>query len=132
MKKTLKLPVGTFYIYNDYLIVEANEGETVTVESNDILVDIADTYYSGKEFVYITNRINSYSVDPAVYSKTSLITNLVGFAVVATNYISLSNAEIEKLFLSKPFESFTELEKAISWAKSIIKQNNTNIKTSDF
>lgn len=127
MKKTLTLPIGTFYIYPNYLIVEINEGETVTAESNEILVDIANTYYNGKKFVYITNRIHSYAVDPAVYSKTSLIENLAGFAVVATNLISLSNAEIEKLFLSKPFESFTELNKAIDWAHSITKHNNTRI-----
>ena len=127
MKETLKLPIGIFFIYDDYLIVEVNEGETVTPESNEILVDIVNRYYASKQFVYITHRVNSYAVDPAVYRKTSLIKNLVGFAVVANN-ISLSNAEIEKLFLSKPFESFTKLDKAVNWAKSIINESNTKIK----
>lgn len=121
MKKTLSLPIGTFYIYDNYLIVEANEGVTVTIESNKILEDIADTYYTSKEFVYITHRVNSYAVDPAVYTKTSQIKNLVGFAVVASNYIALSNAEIEKIFLKKPFEIFTELDKAKEWAQSLVK-----------
>ena len=85
------------------------------------LEDIADTYYTSKEFVYITHRVNSYAVDPAVYTKTSQIKNLVGFAVVASNYIALSNAEIEKIFLKKPFEIFTELDKAKEWAQSLVK-----------
>ncbi|WNH09983.1 hypothetical protein [Thalassobellus suaedae] len=130
MRKTLTLPLGTFYIYDNYLIVEINEGETITTENNKILENIAITYFNTKKFIYITHRVNSYAVDPAIYRKTSLIENLAGFAVVATNNIALSNADIEKLFLNKPFESFTKLNKAIEWGQSILKQNNIDIKNS--
>lgn len=129
MKKTLTLSIGTFYIYNNYLVAEINEGKTITLKDNKILEDIANTHFLTKNFVYITHRKNSYAVDPAVYTKTSKIKNLIGFAVVASNYIALRNAEIEKIFLNKPFESFTELDEAIKWAKKIIRQDNTNIYT---
>lgn len=120
MKKSLNLSIGNFYIYDNYLIVEINEGKTVTTESNKILEGIANTYYSSKKFVYITHRVNSYAVDPAVYKKTSQIKNLAGFAVVANTRVALSNAEIERLFLKKPFGIFRDLDKAIAWATSII------------
>ncbi|WP_044626319.1 hypothetical protein [Neotamlana nanhaiensis] len=131
MITTIKIEIGNFYIYKNYLVVEMNEGITVTPDSNNILVDIVDTFYVDKNFVYITNRINSYAVDPSVYKQTSLIENLVGFAVVSTNSLSLSNAEIEKLFLNKPFELFTDIDEAITWAKSILEEGRSSIKPHD-
>ena len=120
MGHVIKHPIGTFKIYNNYLIVIINDGVTVTKESNKILEDLVQEYYSKKKFVYITHRVNSYAVDPVVYSKTSQIKNLVGFAVVANTRLALNNTEIEKLFLKKPFESFRNLNDAINWAQSIL------------
>ena len=120
MEHTLTFPIGTFYIHNNYVKVVINEGETVNAESNQILVDIVEKYYVSKKFVYITHRINSYGVDTAVYKETSKIKNLVGFAVVSSKIAALFNAEIEKQFLNKPFETFTNLEDAIDWAESIV------------
>ncbi|AUC76316.1 hypothetical protein CW732_11825 [Olleya sp. Bg11-27] len=76
-------------------------------------------------FVYITNRIHSYSVDPIIYKDVSQIKTLQGFAVVSQTQ-SGKNAEIERLFLNKPFEIFTDIEDAKTWASKIIKENSNN------
>lgn len=122
MKKTISLPIGNVIVYDCYIVFEAHEGATVNLESNKYLEDIADTYFANKKFVYITHRINSYAVDPAVYPKAAEIENLIGFTVVANHHLALSNAEIEKLFYQNPFEIFTDLEKAKTWAESIVKR----------
>lgn len=109
------------HIYNQYMIVTINAGVTVGVHHNGTLTNIAETYYKNKPFVYITHRINSYAVDPAIYKETSKIKNLVGFCVVSKNYLAKSTAQIEKLFLDKPFEIFDTLEEAIDWSKSVVK-----------
>ncbi|MCK7590877.1 hypothetical protein M0G43_09855 [Subsaxibacter sp. CAU 1640] len=108
------------YIYDNYLIVVMKEGVTIMPSHNQVLLNVVDTYFKNKRFVYITHRINSYSVDPAVYFETSKIENLEGFAVVSKDFKAKSNAEIEKLFLNKPFEVFDTLEEAVTWAKTII------------
>lgn len=102
------------------MIVVMNDGIHVTSVHNRILMNVTDTYYRNRKFVYITHRINSYSVDPKVYIKTSEVENLVGFCVVSKNYKALANAEIEKLFLNKPFETFISMDDAILWAKQIL------------
>lgn len=107
-------------LYNDYLIVVINEGEHIVPEQNQVLVDIANSYYEDRPFVYITYRKYSYSVDPSIYIKTSQINNLKGFAVVAEALVSKGNAEIERMFLDKPFEIFTSLEDAITWSKLLV------------
>ena len=108
-------------IYDNYMIVTVNTGVTITRKHNTVLTNIANTYFNNNPFVYITHRVNSYSVDPAVYKETSKISNLAGFCVVSKNYMAKSAAQIEKLFLDKPFEIFDTVKEAIDWAKSITK-----------
>lgn len=108
------------HVYEDYVISIANEGVTITPEHNQELIKLVETYYPKRDFVYISYRLNSYTVDPLTYFETSKIENLKGFAVVSKAYIARANADVEKLFLDKPFEIFDDIEKAISWAKSIV------------
>ena len=119
MSKLLILPFGTVTVYNHYIVVVMNEGITVRPDFNSVLEDIAITHFSDKNFVYISHRLNSYSVDPNIYFKTSQIDNLIGFAVVLGNKIRLDNLAVEKMFLSKPFKSFKALNKAIEWAEEL-------------
>jgi hypothetical protein len=120
MIKSLKYPFCTIDVYSNYVISRINEGFHLTPDKNRILEDIANDYFKDKPFVYITHRINSYSVDPSIYLQTSKVKNLAGMAVVAEAPLSKGNAEVEKLFLKKPFEIFTDLNDAIEWVKSLI------------
>ncbi|MGB1309111.1 MAG: hypothetical protein ACPG6B_09385 [Oceanihabitans sp.] len=124
MTKTtnIDIGIGQVSIYQNYMLVIMNEGITVTVESNKKLLSLAETHYKNKAFVYITNRKNSYAVDPAVYFETKKIENLIGFAVVSLKEIAINNALIEKLFFDKPFEMFKSLDKAIAWANKLIEE----------
>lgn len=109
-------------IYNNYVVTVMKEGITVTPNYNDDLIDVTKTYFLNKPFVYITHRVNSYAVDPKIYFETSKIENLKGFAVVSQDYKKKENAQIEKLFFKKPFETFTTLEEAFAWADQLVKQ----------
>jgi hypothetical protein len=108
-------------VHNSYMIVVMNTGTHISPDYNKVLTDIVTAYFSNKPFVYITHRKNSYSVDPTIYKRTSKIKNLVGFAVVAAIPISKANAEVEKQFMTKPFEIFQTLASATKWAKSLVK-----------
>ena len=120
MTDLLKFDFCEMHIYDNYVVVNINEGLIVEPKHNTILQNVVDAYFKNKPFAYITHRINSYSVDPATYIETSKITNLKAFAVVSKDYKAKSNVEVEKLFLSKPFETFDNLNDAISWAESIL------------
>lgn len=111
----------TITFYDGYMLVVMKEGVSVTSNLQDVLIENALDYYGQKPFVYLTHRVNSYSVDPSIYFETSKLETLAGFGVIAKEYRAKSNAEIEKLFLKKPFRIFEDLNEAISWAKSLIK-----------
>ncbi len=104
------------------------EGIVVKPEYNKYLVDIAKKYFNDKPFGYITNRKNSYSVDPRIYFETSKIKNLVAFSVVSDKKINLTNVELEKIFLKKPFKHFTDEYSAIQWVNEIVKSGKLEFK----
>ena len=119
MSNIISLPFGTVSMHDNYMVAVMNEGITVSPEINSVLEELAVNHFQDKKFVYITHRVNSYSVDPNIYFKTSQIPNLVGFAVVLGRKIRLDNIALEKMFFSKPFKSFKSLNKAIEWANEL-------------
>jgi hypothetical protein len=121
MKETLTFDFCDMSIYDNYLVVVIKEGVNITTVHNSVLVEVTKNHFTDKPFVYITHRINSYSVDPKIYFETSKIENLKGFAVVSSNYQAKVNAKVEELFFNKPFEIFTKLEDAFIWADRLIK-----------
>lgn len=120
---TISYPFGAVDIYETYLISVINEGETVKPIYNDELTKLSQTIYKDRPFGYITHRKNSYGVDPKTYLETSKIKNLVAFAVVSKEELPISNAEIEKLFLSKPVRVFQSLEMAVEWVETLVSVN---------
>ncbi|MBO6881764.1 hypothetical protein [Winogradskyella sp.] len=124
MKESLTFDFCDMTIYDHYVVVVMKEGVNITPDYNEILVEVTNAYYADKPFVYITHRVNSYSVDPKIYYETAKIDNLIGFAVVSSNYKAKVNAQIEQMFFTKPFEIFTELEDAFSWAKELIEKKS--------
>ena len=121
MTDRLKLDFCEIHIYKNYMVVIMNAGVNITVSYSTVLTDVAQTYFSNTRFVYITHRINSYSVDPAIYKEISKIDNLAGFCVVSKNFMAKSTAQIEKLFFDRPFEIFDTLPEAIDWSQELLK-----------
>lgn len=105
--------------YDNYVISIINEGVVVSKEISDKISKAAINYYQGKPFVYITHRMHSYSVDPNIYKDVSKIKNLAGFVVVSDSKTSIKSALLEKIFLNKPFQIFSNLEDGILWANNV-------------
>lgn len=125
MKETIvKLKFCTLSFFDNYVISVINEGEHIDYDLNKILIKTIETHYH-TPFVYITNRINSYSVDPNIYPRTTEVKNLAGFAVVSRAHMAKVNAQIEQMFFGKPFEIFSELDDAIKWAIDLIEKGQS-------
>ncbi len=122
-EKVVIKKIGCFYYFDNFMISEIDEGVEITFE---LVFKVTEKYtkkHFGTEtpFVFITNRINSYSLDPTIHLKTKrLLPNTKGFAAITYNPINEDIAALEQLFLSIPSEIFDNLEDAIAWADSII------------
>ncbi len=121
MPEVYNLSFCQLELHNDYVIATMNEGIVVNKENNAVLIEIAKKHFKGKPFVYITHRINSYSVDPTVYIPTAKIKSLKGFAVVSQSPIQRAHTNYERKFFGKNFQQFNTIEEALEWKDKIIK-----------
>ncbi|WP_158975250.1 hypothetical protein [Cellulophaga sp. L1A9] len=120
--KKYQLSVGVFYFYENYIISEVKEGIALSFENSQEAIQLVKEHY-GKHtpFVFISNRINSYSFNPTTHFKTvPLFPNLKGFAVVVYDSINKEIAEMEQSFVHKPVSIFDDLNDAITWAEKLI------------
>ncbi|MFS4446389.1 hypothetical protein [Maribacter sp. 2307UL18-2] len=119
-----KLDLGRFVFYKNISISEVSEGTHVTFEKMADMLRIAENVYGNDTpFVYISNRIHSYSIDPlGYYEAIKLFPNLKAYAIVSQNNRRRTLAVLEKLFMKKPIRVFDDLEKAYEWAAQIIER----------
>jgi len=110
-------------IKDDFLKNTIAEGFLVKPEHNKLLLEFVKKYFNNKPFVYISNRINSYSVDPTVYHETTKIDNLIGIAVVSKNHRQRKLTELESKFFQKRIKYFTDINKALEWKNKLLEKN---------
>ncbi len=116
-----KLDLGRFVFYENISIAEVSEGTHVTFEKIASMLQIAEDIYGNEvPFVYISNRIHSYSIDPlGYYEAMKMFPNLKAYAIVSQNKRRRMLAVLEKLFNKKPIRVFDNLEEAYTWAEQI-------------
>ncbi|MFH6602880.1 hypothetical protein ACEZ3G_05285 [Maribacter algicola] len=117
-----RLDIGRFLFYTNMVIGEFDEGIHVTKRNAAKAIEIALQLYGGRtSIVYISHRLNSYSMDPVGYGEiVKMFPNFIGFAVVSRNRYRRMLAAIEKLFIKKPVGVFYDLEAAFTWAEDLL------------
>ena len=101
--------------------MEVNEGEHFNWDKLNILLDaLRDHYGNHKALAYIANRVNSYSIDPVLWSyfdKDDSI--LVAASIVSYSDSSFMNANIEKHLAKIPLKRAHSLGEAINWVQRL-------------
>ncbi|MBQ0735474.1 hypothetical protein [Aquimarina celericrescens] len=77
--------------------------ENGLIFSNNSVI-IARKYYSDKQFVYISYRINSYAVDPISCFEVNKISNLIAVAIISEDFKLINQSKIEWMFSDKELE----------------------------
>ena len=108
------------FVFDEFIINQIKEGVVIQPEHNDILNDIIQTHFSGKNMIYISNRVKSYSVNPLIYPETEKIPNLVAIALIPKTKLMRRSAEYEREFFLKPYEIFNSLSLAILWSHKLL------------
>ncbi|AXO79427.1 hypothetical protein DZC78_03180 [Olleya aquimaris] len=116
---------GTFYILEDVIISEINEGEHLTIENAQELLNCIHIYYGkNKKFAYISNRVNNYSIEVLDYPKINqLLPNLELFAIISYSHFDKMNISIEKQFCKIPYKGFSTIKKAYKFANQFLEQS---------
>lgn len=120
LAKKLRLKFAEVTILDRILIAEIKEGFLLDSSSNKELLDLGRKYFRESTYGYISNRVNSYAVDPMVYRDSAKVQNLKAIAVVSNSEIARANARrVERPFYRKgnAFDVFKNLEEAVIWIK---------------
>ncbi len=113
------------FVFDNFIIKQVKEEQPSELLNTSELEIIIQEHFENKNMVYISNRVNSYSVNPLIYKDIEKISNLVAIAVVPNSYSMRLSAKFESKFYNKPFEIFDTLNDAMIWATSIIEITHT-------
>lgn len=111
------------FVFENYLINQIKEGARISDRHYYVLKEMIDAHFSDRAMVYLSNRVNSYSVDPLIHTNVSTIENLLGLGIVVDSELRRESAIFEGKFSKKPYEVFSTLQEAIIWATNILKEN---------
>lgn len=117
-----QLEIGTFRFYKNLIIGNINRGSKITLDQALPLLAIWPLYYNeAQPMVYLSNRKNSYSIDPTMHLEIQkLFPFLLGYGAVVYNEINYRVAQLEQQFLQCPSGIFHDLDAAITWASELI------------
>lgn len=118
------LGISEVFVHENFLINQIREGKHVQPEHVELLQNVIDQHFSKRKLVYISNRINSYSVDPLTYGFAGTIENLVAMAIVVSSESKRKAAQFEKDFYKKSFGIFSTLAEAVSWSYQVLGKPN--------
>jgi hypothetical protein len=130
LKDTYTFRDGKLYFYDDLIVGEINQGAHV---SSETLLSFFQFFLENYKvpFGYLSYRVNSYSIDPQVYSLLPKNNLLKGIAVVSNQKFSSLNAHVEKSLYKGRYELFTTLEAAIHWLDKIVPLENDDMNVSN-
>lgn len=120
LKKTLETDVGMVYFYDNIVIFEANEGVIMSYKTGFSILLNGLNYLGTKPWVYVSNRVHSYSIKPMDYKYLNNVPTLRAVGVVNYSELGHSNAELEAKFCKKPFQMFDNLTDAFIWGKGYL------------
>ena len=101
--------------------MEVNEGEHFNSEKLNLLISSLRGHYgTNKSLAYIANRVNSYSIDPILWTyfdKDDSI--LIAASIVSYRDSTFISANIEKKMASIPMKRALSIEEAINWVTQL-------------
>ena len=123
----IELSFGNYYLCNQFIIAEINEGTHLDWDKILEIIGVAIDFYGPDiKIAYISNRVESYSLEPQLWYKFHKEFDfIVATATIAYNDFGYINATIEKNFTNKSLKRCDNLEEAINWVKNL-KEFNQN------
>jgi len=112
------LPFCKFYFFEKFIVSEIHEGVHFDWKRVKIISDLMLTHYSKqKKIIYLSNRVNSYSIEPQSWLKFDKKYSLVSATGIIT-YDKKGSISIvlERLFSKEKIKTFRGLKDAIAWA----------------
>jgi len=124
LSELIKTKDVTISLHKRVAAVEIADGTEVNYDSGYQVLERLMSMIGDKPWVYISNRVNSYSLNPNDYKHFNEISTLKGIGVIQYKSSIQTALDLEKMFIKKPFKTFDDLDSAIKWG---LQKLNTSI-----
>ncbi|UOB17310.1 hypothetical protein [Abyssalbus ytuae] len=113
---------GYVYFFENVMVSEFNEGAVIEYHHlEEVLSFIFQYYKKNQNIVYISNRVNSYSINPTDLLRfTDKFPNVKAVAVIIYNDTAKKMFRIEKMFLKRVVKNFSSLQEAYQWSLNFL------------
>ncbi|WP_300436471.1 hypothetical protein [Christiangramia sp.] len=118
-QNTLELSFTSLEFYDSIVLSTVKDDIVLNLEHIEELRKICADFFKNEGFVYISNRKNSYTVNPIIYINLIKTNTLKGIAIISENIEKLQIANFEKKFSPVPYELFQNEKEAFVWAQGI-------------
>lgn len=114
---------GDFYLFDTFIVGEIHEDVHISWNEHGKMIaeELSNLYdNNGKDLVYISNRVNDYSLVPTDWKKFfKLSYNLKAYGIISYTKTGYFNAMLERMFVNTKLRWFNSLEDAITWVDRI-------------
>ncbi|WP_445730854.1 hypothetical protein [Mariniflexile sp.] len=117
IRKKIELAFGKFFICDHFVVAELNHEIHVDwLIIQKIAHMIIDQYGTSRKIGFISNKVNSYSIDPYVWITFSQEYDFIeAAAIVWYTDAGFMSATLEKMFLKSSVKLCESLEEAVHW-----------------
>ncbi|AUP77475.1 hypothetical protein [Flavivirga eckloniae] len=118
----LQMSFGNFFLFEKFIISELGDGVHIDwPKIKTVTNEVLDFYGENAKIGYISNRINSYSIDPCIWTKVYKKYNkrMVGGSIVSYNRMMCMNASFEKMFSRFNIKVSLSLNEALNWVTDL-------------
>lgn len=116
-----KVNLGTLYFNESYMVAIFNEGIDINFKNFSEITFIIKSQFGNEPFGFISNRINSYSINLSDAKKfNEMFPNVKAYAVVAHSTLTEKVFEIEEHFFNFNRKSFRNIDDAIDWVEDTL------------
>jgi len=119
--KEFNYSFGSFFVFDGYIIAEINEGVCFSWEYGEKFVKDLTSFlgvYNLDSMIYISNRINEYSVVPSDWLKFLKSYSLKSYCIVSEAKVGKLSLLVESLFYPKKIKRFRSTYTAVNWVKN--------------
>lgn len=117
--------LGEFEFYEDYFIGRINYGADAGSSFLDAFSELIQKHFHGKPVVYISDRVNSYSLDPVATMELIKRNNIHFVGVVVYTQKQQNNYSFEERFIDGiTMCHFHSLDAAVYWSKQKLQEIN--------
>ncbi|HLV39059.1 hypothetical protein [Xanthomarina sp.] len=108
---------GNFFFLDKFIISELNEGIHFNWDKIELVISaIADHYGDNFKVAFLSNKVNSYSIEPQLWLDFYKEYNfIIASALVTYNEFGFKNATMEKHFSKTSVKRCTTLNEGVEW-----------------